>query len=185
MSYPNLPAPSGDHPDFVKFNTPGENHTMRLDEIWDFMSKPFNPGDQPSQVFAGSGVTPTGEPISISFGGPGSRFSLYRQFYEQRPPLGTWVRVTFTGFEGQAKLFTLEQAPAGSIPDPPNAPAPQQAPAMPAPAATPAEGFPPAEAYAPATAPAAPEQPFGAGAPAAPWGQAPAPAAPPAAPWGQ
>lgn len=180
MSMPNLPAPSGDHPDFLRFDTPGTVHTVRVDEVWSFTSTPF-PGStaQPSEVFAISGVTPEGAPASISMGGTGSRHHLYRQFYAAVQAgtlvVGGWVRVTFTGFEGQAKLYDLQVAPAGAIPHPPNATTPQAA-AMPAPpqqaappAAAPAQGFPPAEAFGQQPA-AQPEQPFGAGAPAAPWG---------------
>lgn len=179
----NLPAPAGDHPDFVKFESVGTAHVVRVDEVWDFMSKPFNPGDQPSQVFAISGPTPAGVPASISMGGPGSRFSLYRQFYaavnESRLPIGSWVNVTFTGYEGQAKIFDLKIAPAGSIPDP----TPPPTAVAPAPAAAPAAG----PFDQPTAAPQA-EPPFGAGQPASPWATGPAATTPapaaPAGPWG-
>lgn len=177
----NLPAPAGDHPDFVKFDAVGQSHIVRVDEVWDFMSKPFpnNPAP-PSQVFAISGPTPAGVPASISMGGPGSRFSLYRQFYaavnEGRLPIGSWVNVTLTGFEGQAKIFDLKIAPAGSIPDP----TPPPTAVAPAPAAGP---FDAGQQNQQTAAPQA-EAPFGAGQPASPWATDTTTQVSTAGPWG-
>lgn len=172
MPYPQLPAPTGDHPDFFSFNSPGDNVTVRIDEVWSFMSKPFpnNPAP-PSEVWAISGVTPEGTPVSVGVGGTGSRHHLYRQFYSaataDRVPLGTWVRITFKGFEGQAKLYAFDVAPAGAIPEPPNS--------------APPTGTAAVNAWV-AAADAAAEAPFGAvDVPPSPWDSA----APPSTPaWG-
>lgn len=60
---------------------------------------------------------------------------LYRELYNKRPQVGQSVTVTFTGHEGQTKLFTLDvhggaQAPVAA---PPQAPAPPQQPVAQAP----------------------------------------------------
>ena len=146
------PAGGGQYPDRIKFESPGQSVEGVLVNVrW----------KEPSNGLEGCPVVEiqqaNGTTVSV-FCNP---ISLWRQLDATKPALGSMVRITFAGFEGQAKVFRLDVAPAGT------APAPQ----------------------APAAAPAQPEGWSQPGAPAAPWGQAPAaPAAPangaPAPPWG-
>lgn len=167
--YAHVPPPPsvGDYPDRVVFSTPGQSVEGFLRAVRMSPADKYDPC--PILDLQTNTIGADGQPVCWSvFCNP---TSLWRQLDQQKPPIGSYLRVTFIGHEGQAKIFTLEVAPAGSVPPPAGgivpvvtAPAPQpQAPA----------GFPPADA-------------FGAGNQPAPWGQ-PAPAAPapaPAAPWG-
>lgn len=170
--YTNIPVPpsTGEFPDRFVFTAPGQSVEGYVRDIRMTQGGQYDPC--PVLDIQTTQVGTDGKPVCWSvFCNP---TSLWRQLTAQKPPVGSYVRVTFKGHEGQAKVFTLEVAPAGSVP--------------PAPAAAPqAAGFPPAEAYA-QPAPTTPAPAFGEGAPAAPWANGPAPQpqpAAPAAPWGQ
>lgn len=178
--YANLPAPpsAGNYPDRYVFNTPGQSVEGHLRDVR--MTPPGGTYEPcPVADIQTTQIGPDGQPVCWSvFCNP---TSLWRQLDAQRPPIGSYVRITFKGHEGQAKVFTLEVAPPGSVPPP----AQMAAPVAQAPAPQ-AQGFPPAEAFgAPAATPPSPwtqappqplpndsqpGQPFPAPAAPSPWG---------------
>lgn len=177
--YSQLPPPpsAGNFPDQFKFINVGQSVEGYLAEVRTAPPK-GDMGATPVIQLQTTQVGPDGQPVSWSvFCGP---TSLWRQLDSHRPPLGSYLRITFVGFDGQAKLFNFEVLQQGNGQGPaPAAPVAQSMPAPPAPA--------------PATAPA---PAFGQPQPGpAPWeapqtpapqtvGQTPQPgnAAPP---WGQ
>lgn len=165
--YDQLPPPqSGDYPDWFKFETPGQ--VIEGTVVANRIGKPSSVGDDPYPIIEVQldQPGPDGQPVRYSVGCGAA--ALYRQVYALRPEPGGRIRITFTGYAGQAKLFDVQYAPgngpAAAVAAPPPAPAPAPAP----------QGF------------GQPQQP---GQPPA-WGGAPASntvaaPAPGPAPWGQ
>lgn len=146
--YANMPAPvsGGDFPDQYKFVSVGQSvEGVLTDSRWKEANGDIK-GCQILQVRQADGTE-----WSV-FCGP---TSLHREVFNKRPPIGSMVRITFNGYDGQAKLFTLDVAPGPAAAAPQSAPAPAQEAAP--------QGWAQPQAAAPAPAPAA--------APAAPWGQ--------------
>lgn len=159
--YATMPAPpaAGEFPDRFLFQSPGQSVEGVLRDVRMTSGGDYDPC--PVMEVQTAQIGPDGHPIVWSvFCNPQS---LWRQLTALRPPVGSMVRVTFTGMNGRAKVFQLDVAPPnGAV----------QAPVQQAPVAQqPAPGFPPAEAYAPQ--PQAPQQGFAPPTnPAAPpWGQ--------------
>jgi hypothetical protein len=139
--YDSVPAPhEGDFPERFMFNNPGENIAGTLVDVRKHTSDKY----EPCLV----------HDIEVA---PGQRYSVFvtttsqrRLANAKRPVPGQQIRWTFTGFEGQAKVFTLDVAANGSAP----AATPAPAPTAPAAPAAPAWGGAAPEQAAPAAPPA-------------------------------
>lgn len=167
---PPPPAQEGQYPDRFKFEQPGQSVEGYVRDVRMTGAGEYEPC--PVLDLQTTQVGPDGQPICWSvFCNP---ISLWRQLDSMRPAIGSYVKVTFLGLQGRAKVFQLDVANANgngqAVAQPQPMQAPQQFPQTTAPA--PAFGTPPA-------GPAPWE------APTQPPATQPQPAAPAAPPWGQ
>lgn len=173
--YAQLPPPpkmEGQYPDRFEFDVPGKSVEGYLVDVRMTDGGQYDPC--PVMDVQTTQVGPDGQPVRWSvFCNP---ISLWRQLDSLRPAIGSYVKVTFLGLQGRAKVFQLDVANANGQ-APTAAPMPQQAPAPAPQPPAPAPAF-----GAPQPGPAPWEQPAPAPQPAPQPAPAPAPAAPP---WGQ
>lgn len=104
--YANLPAPpsaeGGDLPDRIKFQNPGQSVEGHLVNVkW----------KEPKNGMEGCPIIEIQQPTGVVVAVFCNPWSLWRALDEKKPPLGSYVRVTFTGYDGQSKLFQLDVAP--------------------------------------------------------------------------
>lgn len=138
--YAGMKAPASN---FVKWEAEGQSAEGVITSIHD--AQDFN-GNPIKEWTLRQG---DGTEVNISI----AQANLIRAVMEARPQVGEHIRVTFTGYRGKAKLFTLERFGAQPVAQ---APAPAAAPPA-QPQTQPAA--PPAAPPTPPQAPAAPAPP--------------------------
>lgn len=106
--YGQMPEPqSGEYPDRITFETAGQFvEGILVDTRW----KPEDSRGAGCQVLD----------IQLADGTRRSVFcgaaSLHRQIYSLRPPIGSMIRIEFTGFQERAKIFNVQVAPSQGQP---------------------------------------------------------------------